>query len=113
MDNIKDLVAIILCILTAYFVANAATVEGAVLYGVPAILLCAAVSFIVHWIVAIPSLVTRNVIVQCGVCGVKRHCAPGLQKNGHCTLHPGEPSQLVTTTLGSSRPSCQNGRAGW
>jgi steroid 5-alpha reductase family enzyme len=60
MDNIKDLVAIILCILTAYFVANAATVEGAVLYGVPAILLCAAVSFIVHWIVAIPSLVTSS-----------------------------------------------------
>jgi len=46
--------------LTAYFVANAATVEGAVLYGVPAILLCAAVSFIVHWIVAIPSLVTSS-----------------------------------------------------
>jgi|TARA_B110000211_G_scaffold2306_1_gene2848 steroid 5-alpha reductase family enzyme len=60
MDNIKDLVAIILCILTAYFVANAATVEGAVLYGMPAILLCAAVSFIVHWIVAIPSLVTSS-----------------------------------------------------
>ena len=60
MGNIKDLVAIILCILTAYFVANAATVDGAVLYGVPAILLCAAVSFIVHWIVAIPSLVTSS-----------------------------------------------------
>jgi steroid 5-alpha reductase family enzyme len=60
MGNIKDFVAIILCILTAYFVANAATVDGAVLYGVPAILLCAAVSFIVHWIVAIPSLVTSS-----------------------------------------------------
>jgi len=60
MGNIKDLVAIILCILTAYFVANAATVDGAVLYGVPAILLCAAVSFIVHWIVAIPSLITSS-----------------------------------------------------
>ena len=55
-DNLKDLAAIVACILTAYFVANAATVEGAVLYGVPAILLCAGVSFIVHWIVAIPSL---------------------------------------------------------
>ena len=60
MGNIKDLVAIILCVLTAYFVANAATVEGAVLYGVPAILLCAAISFIVHWIVAIPSLITSS-----------------------------------------------------
>ena len=60
MGNIKDLVAIILCVLTAYFVANAAIVEGAVLYGVPAILLCAAISFIVHWIVAIPSLITSS-----------------------------------------------------
>ena len=59
-DNLKDLAAIVACILTAYFVANAATVEGAVLYGVPAILLCAGVSFIVHWIVAIPSLMTSS-----------------------------------------------------
>ena len=59
-DNLKDLAAIVACILTAFFVANAATVEGAVLYGVPAILLCAGVSFIVHWIVAIPSLITSS-----------------------------------------------------
>ena len=59
-DNLKDLAAIVACILTAYFVANAATVVGAVLYGVPAILLCAGVSFIVHWIVAIPSLITSS-----------------------------------------------------
>ena len=59
-DNLKDLVAIVACILTAYFVANAATVEDAVLYGVPAILLCAGVSFIVHWVVAIPSLITSS-----------------------------------------------------
>ena len=59
-DNLKDLAAIVACILTAYFVANAATVEGAVLYGVPAILLCAGVSFIVHWVVAIPSLITSS-----------------------------------------------------
>ena len=59
-DNLKDLAAIVACILTAYFVATAATVEGAVLYGVPAILLCAGVSFIVHWIVAIPSLITSS-----------------------------------------------------
>ena len=59
-DNLKDLAAIVACILTAYFVANAATVEGAVLYGVPAILLCAGVSFIVHWVVAIPSLMTSS-----------------------------------------------------
>ena len=59
-DNLKDLAAIVACILTAYFVANAATVEGTVLYGVPAILLCAGVSFIVHWVVAIPSLITSS-----------------------------------------------------
>ena len=59
-DNLKDLAAIVACILTAYFVATAATVEGAVLYGVPAILLCAGVSFIVHWVVAIPSLITSS-----------------------------------------------------
>ena len=59
-DNLKDLAAIVACILTAYFVATSATVEGAVLYGVPAILLCAGVSFIVHWIVAIPSLITSS-----------------------------------------------------
>ncbi len=49
-----------LCSLTAYCVANAATGEGVDRYGVPAILLCAAVSFVVHWIVAIPSLVTSS-----------------------------------------------------
>ena len=59
-DNIKDLAAIVACILTAYFVANAATVEGALLYGMPAILFCAGVSFVVHWIVAIPSLITSS-----------------------------------------------------
>ena len=59
-DNIKDLAAIVACILTAYFVANAATVEGALLYGIPAILFCAGVSFVVHWIVAIPSLITSS-----------------------------------------------------
>ena len=59
-DNIKDLAAIVACILTAYFVANAATVEGALLYGMPAILFCAGVSFVVNWIVAIPSLITSS-----------------------------------------------------
>ena len=59
-DNIKDLTAIVACILTAYFVANAATVEDALLYGIPVILFCAGVSFVVHWIVAIPSLVTSS-----------------------------------------------------
>ena len=59
-DNIKDLAAIVACILTAYFVANAATVEGALLYGMPAILFCAGVGFVVHWIVAIPSLITSS-----------------------------------------------------
>ena len=59
-DNIKDLTAIVACILTAYFVANAATVEDALLYGIPVILFCAGVSFVVHWIVAIPSLITSS-----------------------------------------------------
>ena len=59
-DNIKDLTAIVACILTAYFVANAATVEDALLYGIPVILFCAGVSFVVHWIVAIPSLVISS-----------------------------------------------------
>ena len=59
-DNTKDLIAIIACILTAYFVASAATVEGATLYGVPVILFCAVVSFVVHWVVAIPSLLTSS-----------------------------------------------------
>ena len=59
-DNTKDLIAIIACILTAFFVASAATVEGATLYGVPVILFCAVVSFVVHWVVAIPSLLTSS-----------------------------------------------------
>ena len=59
-DNLKDLAAIVACIVTAYFVANGATVEGATLYAVPAILFCAGVSFIVHWIAAIPSLITSS-----------------------------------------------------
>ena len=57
---IKDLSAIVACILTAYFVAIAATVEEALLYGVPIILLCASVSFAVHWIIAVPSLITSS-----------------------------------------------------
>ncbi len=57
---IKDLSAIVTCILTAYFVAIAATVEEALLYGVPIILLCASVSFAVHWIIAVPSLITSS-----------------------------------------------------
>ena len=57
---IKDLVAIIVCILTACFVAIAATVEGLLLYGVPIILLCAVVSFVVHWIIAVPSVLAGS-----------------------------------------------------
>ena len=59
-DNTKDIAAIFLCVLTAYFVATSATVPGAMLYGIPVVLFCAGVSFIVHWIVAIPSLVTSS-----------------------------------------------------
>ena len=57
---IKDLTTIIACILTACFVAILASVEGVFLYGVPVILLCAGVSFTVHWIIAVPSLVTSS-----------------------------------------------------
>ena len=57
---IKDLVAIIVCILTACFVAIAAKVEGLFLYGVPIILLCAVLSFVVHWIIAVPSVLTGS-----------------------------------------------------
>ena len=57
---IKDLAAIVACILTAYFVAIAATVEGLLLYGAPIILLCAVVSFVVHWIIAVPSVLTSS-----------------------------------------------------
>ena len=60
VDNSKDIAAIFLCVLTAYFVATSATVPGAMLYGIPVVLFCAGVSFIVHWIVAIPSLVTSS-----------------------------------------------------
>jgi len=57
---IKDLTAIFACILTAYLVATAASVEEVFLYGVPVVLLCAGVSFFVHWIVAIPSLIASS-----------------------------------------------------
>ncbi len=57
---IKNFAAIVVCILTAYLVAIAATVEGVFLYGAPVVLLCAGVSFFVHWIVAIPSLVASS-----------------------------------------------------
>ena len=57
---IKDLAAIVACILTAYFVAIAATVEGLLLYGAPIISLCAVVSFAVHWIIAVPSVLISS-----------------------------------------------------
>jgi len=57
---IKDFATIVVCILTAYLVATAASVEGVFLYGAPVVLLCAGVSFFVHWIVAIPSLVASS-----------------------------------------------------
>jgi|TARA_Y100000385_G_scaffold70268_1_gene70571 steroid 5-alpha reductase family enzyme len=57
---IKDFFAIAACILTAYFVAMAAKVEGAHLIGTPVILLCAVVSYVVHWVIAVPSLITSS-----------------------------------------------------
>ena len=57
---IKDLGAIAVCILTAYVIAIAASVDGAIIYGLPVILLCAIVSFATHWIIAVPSLITSS-----------------------------------------------------
>jgi len=54
------LTAIFACILAAYLVALAATVEGVFLYEAPVVLLCAGVSFFVHWIVAVPSLIVSS-----------------------------------------------------
>ena len=56
----KDLGAIVFCILMAYIIAIAASVDGAILYGLPVILLCAVVSFVTHWIFAVPSLITSS-----------------------------------------------------
>ena len=60
VDNSKDIAAIFLCVLTAYFVATSATVPGVMLYGIPVVLCCAGASFMIHWIVAIPSLVASS-----------------------------------------------------
>jgi steroid 5-alpha reductase family enzyme len=57
---IRDFGAIALCILTAYLVAIAASVDGVFLSGIPIILLCAVVSFVTHWMIAIPSLITSS-----------------------------------------------------
>jgi len=57
---IRDFGAIALCVITAYIVAIAASVDGAVFFGLPAILLCAIVSFATHWIIAVPSLITSS-----------------------------------------------------
>ena len=57
---IKDLTAVFACILAAYLVALAATVEGVFLYEAPVVLLCAGVSFFIHWIVAVPSLIASS-----------------------------------------------------
>ena len=57
---IRDFGAIAFCILTAYLVAIAASVDGAIFSGLPVILLCAIVSFATHWIIAAPSLITSS-----------------------------------------------------
>jgi len=57
-DNIKDIVTIIACIGIAYFVAIAASVgEVPFLWNPPIVVLCACVSFAIHWAIAIPSLI--------------------------------------------------------
>ena len=57
---IRDFGAIALCILTAYLVAIAASVDGVFFSGIPIILLCAVVSFVTHWMIAAPSLITSS-----------------------------------------------------
>ena len=57
---IRDFGAIALCILPAYLVAIAASVDGVFLSGIPIILLCAIVSFVTHWMIAAPSLITSS-----------------------------------------------------
>ena len=57
---IRDFGAIALCILTAYLVAIAASVDGVFFSGIPIILSCAIVSFLTHWMIAAPSLITSS-----------------------------------------------------
>ena len=57
---IRDFGAIALCILTAYLVAIAASVDAIFFSGIPIILLCAIVSFVTHWMIAAPSLITSS-----------------------------------------------------
>ena len=57
---IRDFGAIALCIITAYLVAIAASVDGVFFSGIPIILLCAIVSFATHWTIAVPSLITSS-----------------------------------------------------
>ena len=57
---IRDYGAIALCILLAYLVAIAASVDGVFFSGIPIILLCAIVSFLTHWMIAAPSLITSS-----------------------------------------------------
>ena len=57
---IRDFGAIALCILLAYLVTIAASVDGVFFSGIPIILLCAIVSFLTHWMIAAPSLITSS-----------------------------------------------------
>ena len=57
---IRDFGAIALCILMAYLVAIAASVDGVFFSGIPIILSCAIVSFLTHWMIAAPSLITSS-----------------------------------------------------
>ncbi len=59
-NNITHIVTIFACILIASFVAVAASDAELYLYGVPVIFLCAGASFVVHWAIAIPALITKN-----------------------------------------------------
>ena len=59
-NNITHIVTIFACIVIASLVALAASDAELYLYGVPVIFLCAGASFVVHWAIAIPALITKN-----------------------------------------------------
>ena len=60
MSNIRHIFTILVCILIAAFVATAAGGGRLEIFSAPVIIVCAFVSFFVHWAVAIPALITSS-----------------------------------------------------
>ena len=59
-NNITHIITIFACILIACLFALAASDGTLHLYGVPIIFLCAGASFVIHWAIAIPALITKT-----------------------------------------------------